>query len=227
MSTTAKLQGGQALTPPDTPGTKLEGWTYVVMCFCLRRRLLLAHAASSLVRTRSPPPAAAAAAARSPPARTSPVRTSPWPCLCTVRLSRRHASPDPSSSHARSPLASSLRGFVSRGGVLLVTASLSTNLGSMSDVCQAPLAIINSVLGDSSAGGCMEQHTQWQVVAPLAVLSAVLGYSFAGGCMEQHTSSCGCGHNHSSYTLLPLTQHTQRHSSGQASGNTLYSAAER
>lgn len=48
-----------------------------------------------------------------------------------------------------STLATNLRSYVSRGGVLLLTASLHTNIIS-SDVCRAPMAAINAVLGSET-----------------------------------------------------------------------------
>ena len=56
----------------------------------------------------------------------------------------------------RSSLASDLRGFVSRGGVVLLSASLSTDLPAGS-ACVAPLALLDTMLGgggDVVGTGC-------------------------------------------------------------------------
>eukprot|EP00955_Chlamydomonas_euryale_P035246 350051-Chlamydomonas_euryale.AAC.1 len=52
-------------------------------------------------------------------------------------------------------LAADLAGFASRGGVVLVTASTSTDLGrALGTVCATPLALLRGVLGEAAFGGC-------------------------------------------------------------------------
>lgn len=71
-----------------------------------------------------------------------------------------------------SQLAVALRSFVSRGGVLLLTASSNSNLANLDAACSAPMAIINVVLQTSGCSCVSVSAVPGTHGAPYASVSA-------------------------------------------------------